>query len=85
MRKPTPKPAPQGLAKKAPPAKLNPAFVKQQMDSLNRLGGQIQALAVRLEALRAQGAGHTPEFKALEQLLTSVQDKLVLAEAKLKG
>ncbi|MEB3196701.1 MAG: hypothetical protein VKP62_05800 [Candidatus Sericytochromatia bacterium] len=44
------------------------------------MAGQIQALATRLEVLREQGAGHTADFRQLEQLLAAVQEKLYLAQ-----
>ncbi|MDB5098209.1 MAG: hypothetical protein JWM80_2630 [Cyanobacteria bacterium RYN_339] len=47
------------------------------------LGGQIQVLATRLEALREQGAGNTTEFRQLEQMLGVVQDKLMLAQSRI--
>lgn len=77
MKKPAPKQQPlaKGINKTIPNA--SPKV------QLNSLAGQIQALATRLEALRAQGMGDTPEFKQIETLLTTVQDKLLLAEAKM--
>jgi hypothetical protein len=48
------------------------------------LGGQIQLLATRLEGLREQGAGNTTEFRALEMMLTQVQDKLLLAQSRIR-
>jgi hypothetical protein len=75
MKQQPPKPAPKGLNKTIPNA--NP---KTQ---LNSLAGQIQGLATRLEALRAEGMGDSAEFKQIEQLLTSVQDKVLLAQAKI--
>jgi hypothetical protein len=48
------------------------------------LGGQIQVLATRLEALRQQGAGNTSEFMALEQMLGQVQEKLILAQNRIR-
>jgi hypothetical protein len=76
MKKPAPKPAAKGISKTIPNA--SPKV------QLNSLAGQIQGLATRLEALRAQGMGDSPEFKSIETLLTTVQDKLLLAEAKIK-
>ena len=73
MKKPTP--APKGIQKSIPNA--------SPQVQLNSLAGQIQGLATRLEALRAQGIADTPEFKSIEALLTNVQDKLVAAESKL--
>ena len=77
MKKPQPKqPAAKGISKTIPNA--------SPQTQLNSLAGQIQGLATRLEALRAGGMGESPEFKQIEALLTSVQDKLLLAEAKIK-
>lgn len=76
MKKPQPTPAAKGIAKTIPNA--SPKV------QLNSLAGQIQGLATRLEALRAEGMGDTAEFKQIEALLASVQDKLLLAEAKVK-
>ena len=75
MKKQPPKPAPKGLNKTIPNA--------SPQTQLNSLAGQIQGLATRLEALRAGGMGDSAEFKQIEQVLTSVQDKLMLAPAKL--
>jgi hypothetical protein len=75
MKKQPAKPA-QGISKTIPNA--------SPKAQLNSLAGQIQALATRLETLRANGMGETPEFKQIEAMLTAVQDKLLLAEAKIK-
>ena len=75
MKKQPAKPA-HGLSKTIPNA--------SPQTQLNSLAGQIQGLATRLEALRAQGAGDSAEFKQLEQLLETVQDKVMLAQAKVK-
>ena len=48
------------------------------------LAAQIQVLATRLESLRGQGAGNTTEFRALEQMLGLVQDKLILAQTRIE-
>ena len=50
---------------------------------VNYLAGQIQHMSTRLEGLREQGAGQTTEFKHLEQMLISVQDKLIQAQGRL--
>ena len=76
MKKQPAKPAPKGLSKTIPNA--NP------QTQINSLAGQIQGLATRLEALRAGGMGDSPEFKAIEEMLTTVQDKVMLAQAKIK-
>ena len=77
MKKPfsKPQPARKDLSKAIPAASQKAMF--------NSLSGQIQGLATRLEALRAQGAGNSKEFKQLEAMLHSVQDKLLLAQAKM--
>lgn len=75
MKKQPPKPVAKGLNTTIPNA--NP------QTQLNSLAGQIQGLATRLEALRAEGLGASNEFKQLEQLLGSVQDKVLLAQAKI--
>jgi len=57
------------------------ASPREQMDFL---AGQVQSLATRLEVLREQGAGHSPEFQQLERLLATVQEKLLLAQQKIE-
>ncbi|MNS41991.1 hypothetical protein D3C72_743600 [compost metagenome] len=75
-KQPGKQPAKGGISKAIPNA--------SPQTQLNSLAGQVQALATRLESLRAQGAGDTAEFKQLEAMLTMVQDKLLLAESKVK-
>ena len=73
-----------GLAQRQPvslpvkPVNGSPAEI------VDYLGGQIQVLATRLEALRQQGAGNTSEFMALEQMLGQVQEKLILAQSRIR-
>ena len=81
MKKPMPRPKPRALSKKV---NAEPSSA-QQRALFDQLAGQIQVLATRLEALRAQGAANTTEFKQVEALLTSVQDKLLLAQTRLPG
>lgn len=76
MKKPLPRPQKRELTKVVPPGKQKAMF--------DQLSAQVDTLAARLEALRAQGADKSPEFKQLEALLYSVQDKLLLAQAKLR-
>lgn len=71
------KPKPKSLLSKLIPQPSPQATVDQ-------LSGQIQALATRLEALREQGAGNSPEFRKIEAMLTVVQDKVLMAESKIK-
>lgn len=73
LRKPTP-------AQATPASPPPPGSSPQEL--INYLAGQVQALATRLEALRAQGAGQTTEFRQLEQMLGRVQDQLVMAQAR---
>lgn len=75
MKKPAPKLRP--LQKKLPPVD-QPALFEQ-------LCAQVQGLATRIDALRQQGAANTSEFKQLERMLTEVQDRLMLAQARLQG
>lgn len=53
--------------------------------SLELLGAKIQAIAVRLDALKERtGAAH-PDVLALEQELSAAQDRYLEVEARLKG
>lgn len=71
--------------KPAAPAELPPRPVNgSPMDMVNYLSGQIQLMASRLESLREQGAGQTTEFKQLEGMLSSVQEKLLQAQARIE-
>ena len=68
------KPTPHDLTRTVAQAK--------EQQAIQAMAGQLQAIATRLDALRAQGAAHTPEFRQIEQLLRDVQDKLLMVQAR---
>ncbi|HEY9724266.1 MAG TPA: hypothetical protein V6D47_19855 [Oscillatoriaceae cyanobacterium] len=66
-----------------PLQKRAPAIDKPAL--FDQLCAQVQSLATRIDALRAQGAANTSEFRQLERMLMEVQDRLMLAQARLQG
>ncbi|MEB3222488.1 MAG: hypothetical protein VKS61_10455 [Candidatus Sericytochromatia bacterium] len=74
---------PEPLAPRFRPSLPDPGPKAAPREQIDYLAGQVQSLATRLEVLRGQGVSDAPEFRQLEQMLTVVQDRLLMAQRKL--